>query len=140
MVRTTTIGLVGLAVAAVSGTTQADVIDMHFLNVFVGENVTIHHSSQSGGSSSTFAGRFDWTVNSPDGTSYGGNSFDNGDALSTFCSEITQSVTPGSDYSYTNTAIADMPIPGGGMGAFRAGLLQELFDARFGTAISGLMK
>jgi len=132
-------------VFTISGTGHADEISMSFQTPGV-YGSEIHYSYDPTGthsnpvfSGNTTAGRFDWTVMSEGPVDFGGHVFNNGDQFSTFCAELTGFMTPGETYTYGSIAVADMPANGDStaMGAFRAGLLQELFDNRFQQAISG---
>ncbi len=145
MLRTAAIGLVGSAVFTISGTIHADVMDMSFETAGV-YGRAIHYSYDPTGShtnplinGNTTAGRLDWTVMSQGPVSFGGHIFNNGDQFSTFCSELTEFISPGQTYTYSSMTVADMPANGDSfaMGAFRAGLLQDLFDNHFEQAVSG---
>jgi hypothetical protein len=88
----------------------------------------------------TTAGLISWTVKSDGPVSFAGHTFNHGDTLSTFSTTLTEYTTPGAMYSFNSTAVADMPShegTGSGMGAFRAGLLQELFDNHYNQAVTG---
>ena len=150
MAHTTTIGLVGLALFAVSGTSQADHIDQMDMTFgtsgVYGEFVNFSYDPDGAGgnpaliSGGTTAGKFGWTVVSEGPVVFSGRTFNNGDQFSTFCSELTEFISPGTTYTYNSSAIEDMPSHGqigAPMMAFRAGLLQELFDNHWAHATNG---
>ena len=147
MRRTTTLGLVGLALFAVSGTSQADRIDMTVdSSSAYGQGIHYRYDPDGAGGNvplidgNTIAGRLGWTVKSEGPVSFAGHTFNHGDTLSTFSTQLTEFVTPGAMYSFGSTAVSDMPSRdeiGSQMGAFRAGLLQELFDNHYGQAVTG---
>ncbi len=145
MVRTTTIGLVCCAVFTLNGTSSADEIAMSFETPGI-YGRTIQYSYDPTGShtepllsGNTTAGRFDWTVISEGPVAFGGHVFNNGDAFSTFTAELTGFVTPGETYTYDSVAVEDMPgnADSSALGAFRAGLLQDLFNNHYTESITG---
>jgi len=147
MLRTTTIGLAGLALFAVSGTSQADRIDMTVdSSGAYGQGVHYRYDPDGTGGNvplidgNTTAGLFSWTVKTEGSVSFAGHTFNHGDTLSTFSTKLTEYITPGAMYSFNSTAVADMPSRdeiGPRMGAFRAGLIQELFDNHYRQAVTG---
>ncbi|TDJ41929.1 MAG: hypothetical protein E2O54_03840 [Gammaproteobacteria bacterium] len=148
MAKTTTVGFVIIGLFAVTGTSHADQMNMTFGATGVyGEFVHFTYNPVADGNpalinGSTTAGKFGWTVEAGEGpVSFGGRSFNDGDQFSTFCTELTEFISPGSTYTYYSSAIEDMPSYGqigAPMMAFRAGLLQELFDNHYADATNGI--
>ena len=145
MVRTTTFALACCAVFTINGTSSADEIALSFETPGI-YGRAIHYSYDPSGSHSnpllsgtTTAGRFDWTVISEGPVVFGGHVFNNGDEFSTFTAELTGFITPGETYMYGSVAVEDMSgsADSSALGAFRAGLLQELFDNHYTGSING---
>ena len=109
---------------------MADTISMTF-NSLVGEGVGFHYVGDRGSTGhfhgSTTAGRFGWTVTAADP----GSAFSVGDSVTTFCTELTQYISPGGTYDYTCMSPSDLPTHGGfEVGEDRAGLIADLFEHR----------
>lgn len=145
MVRTTPIGLMCCAVFTINGTSSADEIAMSFETPGI-YGRGIHYSYDPAGSHAvpllsgdTTAGRFDWTVVSEGLVAFGGHLFNNGDQFSTFTSELTGFITPGQTFTYDSVAVKDLTGNGksSALGAFRAGLLQDLFNNHYAQALNG---
>ena len=137
--KLTTIGLVGIAVLVLNGTSMA--IDMTFDNI-QGQGVHYDYSGTRGSaiSGNTTAGRFNWTVTS--GETINGVTFNAGDHFTTFCTELTQFISTGDEFTYSSVAVSSMPTVGqlgAPMGSFRAGLIQELFNDHYATAVNGTL-
>jgi len=135
--KLTITGLVAIAVLALNGTSMA--IDMTFDNI-QGQGVHFDYSGTRGSaiSGNTTAGRFNWTVTSCE--TINGVTFNAGDQFTTFCTELTQFISTGDTFTYSSVAVADMPTVGqlgAPMGSFRAGLIQELFNNYYATAVNG---
>jgi len=137
--------MVCCAAFTISGTCVADEIAMSFETPGI-YGRTIHYSYDSTGShtnpllsGTTTAGRYDWTVISEGPVAFGGLVFNNGDQFSTFTAELTGFVMPGETYSYESVAVEDMPgnAASSALGAFRAGLIQNLFDNHYTESVNG---
>jgi len=68
----------------------------------------------SGSNFNTYVGAMNWSTGSG--------------AFHTFCTELTQTVSTSGPVVYDMVALAGAPQPGAGMGTFRAGLIQNLYD------------
>ena len=69
-----------------------------------------------------------------------GHTFGVGSHVTTFCTELTQTVSPGYPYEYNFTNVSSMPTtgqPASPMGTYRAGLAYELYRNHFFDAVSG---
>jgi hypothetical protein len=139
------IGVMCCGVCTINGTLRADEITMSFESPGI-YGREIHYSYDHSGnhanpqlSGNTTAGRFDWTVMSEGPVAFGGRVFNNGDRFSTFTAELTGFITPGETYTYGSIAVSDLPGSAdiSTMGAFRAGLLQELFNNHSQQAFTG---
>jgi len=145
MVRTTSIGMVCCAAFTISGICVANEIAMSFETPGIFGRTISYSYDHTGShtnpllSGTTTAGRYDWTVISEGPVIFGGSVFNNGDQFSTFTAELTGFVTPGETYSYEAVKVEDMPgnADSSAMGAFRAGLLQDLFDNHYTESVNG---
>ena len=142
MLKNLTVGCAGVVVLAFAGVTQADTIGMRFDGI-TGQSTGFSYTSGARTSDfggSTTAGKFAWTVTT--GGTYGSHTFGTGATFFTFCTELTQFISPGTTYTYDLVSPSTLPTPPGGipgftMGSFRAGLLAEFFQNNFKTATTG---
>ena len=75
------------------------------------------------------AGLFNWTRTGGDHTGLPGN-------FLAFCTELTENVAPGSNYTYDVVAVEDVPTVLSGMGAARADQVRELFGRFYAPAFT----
>lgn len=109
-----------VAALAVAASASAATLNLNFGGV---NPVVAVNYSQNGGTSwtGTQAGIFNWTQ------------VGTGTPFKTFCTELAQNVTNPTLFTVTSN-IASIPVPGGGMGAVRAGLVNTLFSLNFYSA------
>lgn len=119
-----------------SGITSAHASNTVTLN-FNNPGVTPSHSVLTNTNGVQTAGQFNWTWQGQSGGTPLGTT---NSAVATFCIELTQTISPGSTYTYRIEAnIATLPLPGGGMGAQKATQLQALANAYKTGALTSIL-
>ncbi len=118
-----------LATSLLASAASADTVQAQFTGTGYGQNVSV---SQDSGANfgNVFAGQLQYTLSSSSGPTY----YLNGQWIS-FCTELGQ-FTNGNNQLYTVMDVADLPIPGAGMGAAKAGMVAQLFTAAAGSQYS----
>ncbi len=119
------------AVAAVGTAASASSIELRFLGTGAYQNVRISDSSLGINDYQVGAGEIRFRVISTDLASY-----DAGDVIITFCTDIGQTVQPtNTNHMFDVVAAAAAPNPGQAMGADRARLLSHLYA----TSLAGVV-
>ena len=112
------------AAAAIGITTASSMASSITLNqvgqngLFFGNSSLTANTTLSG---TIYVGAFTWQDS-------GGNDY------LTFCTELAQQTNNPTTFDFND--VADAPVPGGGMGEYRAGLIQSLYDNHYGSAFS----
>lgn len=119
--------IVAASALLAGGTASAQNIDLSYGGLHFGNSNTLTAQTNYG---HFYAGAMDWTVTGG-GESYG---FNVGDQITTFCTEVTQTVQANTDYGFTE--LDQAPNSSGGMGEERAGLVQSLYDNYFSEALN----
>lgn len=129
------IGIGAVVVITIASAAHADTVNLDFVGVGAGRNVTIHLAGFNGGQGfGCFAGQLDHAFSQGTGAMAGVSG-----TMVTFCSEITQEVYNQSNPSsttYTVTPLHDMPNPGSGMGIAKEQAIWDLY-AYAGNAATG---
>lgn len=110
----------GLVLGVASPALAADTMTLDFIGTGKGKNTRI---SYNGSKQVVFAGQLEWEVDADTSGTYS-----EGDQIRTFCIDILQNAGDG---TFTLGDVADAPIPGGGMGAVKAAMVEHLYANYF---------
>lgn len=124
--KTVTCAVVSAIILMLGGTASAD-IGLSYDGLYFGNGNSLTAQTNYG---HFYAGAMSWTVTGG-GESLG---YSVGDQITTFCTEITQSVQSHTIYDFTE--VDQAPNSNGGMGEERAGLIQDLYNNHFSEAMS----
>jgi MYXO-CTERM domain-containing protein len=119
-----TLKFVSASVLAISGVAGADFVDVY--GSFIGAGISVN-ITQDGQTENAIAGQIGLTLSNSTGVNLDGNWI-------SFCTEAFQNIyIGGSTQTYQVSDVADLPIPGAGMGAVRADAIARMYFAAAGA-------
>lgn len=119
-----TLKFVSAGVLAISGVAGADFVDVYGSSIGAGLTVNI---TQDGQTENAIAGQIGLSLSNSTGINLDGNWI-------SFCTEAFQNIyIGGATQTYEVRDVADLPIPGAGMGAARADAIARMYYAAAGA-------
>lgn len=107
-----------------SAAANADLVTVQGTGLGVGRTVNVTHGTTT---ANVFAGQIRLTLSNSTGVNLNG-------LWTSFCTELSQYIyINGSSQTYTVLPVADLPIPGAGMGAVRADAISRMYAVANGT-------